>query len=205
MRWNFFIKAKHCNYNINKKTVAITFDDGPNIEFTPKVLALLKKHQAQATFFCIGKNIEKHPDLIKQIIAQNHTVGNHSYIHANNYGFLKTKELIKDITKTQKLLNNINQTKNTLFRPPFGVTNPNIAKAIKKLDLQTIGWSIRSYDTIAKDANKVIAKITTNLQSGDIILLHDTSALSVLILEQLLQWLEKENYTSISVDKLLNS
>ena len=202
IRWNYFLPAKHFNYQIKKQRIALTFDDGPNTEFTPKFLDLLKKHQAKATFFCIGKHIEQHPELAKRIINEGHLIGNHSYAHTNNYGFLNTKQVIEDISKTQQLIKTNLNISNKLFRPPFGVTNPNIAKAVKSLDLQTIGWSIRTLDTKVKSSQEVIDKITPKIKKGDIILLHDSSELSFLILEQLLQFLEEHKYKSVTIDEL---
>jgi len=202
IRWNYFLPAKHYNYQVKENSIALTFDDGPNEVFTPKVLDLLKKHQAKATFFCIGKNIEQHPKLFKRIISEGHLIGNHSYVHTNNYGFLNTKQVLADISKTQQLIKETSQIENNLFRPPFGVTNPNIAKAVKTLNLQTVGWSVRSLDTKATNVKSVLNKITKKIKKGDIILLHDSSELSFLILEQLLQFLDKHKYKSVTVNEL---
>jgi peptidoglycan/xylan/chitin deacetylase (PgdA/CDA1 family) len=204
IRWNYFLPAKHFNYQVKEKSISLTFDDGPNAKFTPKVLDLLKKHHAKATFFCIGKHIEQHPKLIKRILNEGHIIGNHSYAHTNNYGFLNTNQVIEDISKTQQLIKNTLNIENTLFRPPFGVTNPNIAKAVKTLNLQAVGWSIRTLDTKAKSVVSVLDKITPKIKKGDIILLHDTSELSFLILEQLLQFLEEHKYKSVTIHELFN-
>lgn len=202
IRWNYFLPANHHNYPIKENSISITFDDGPNQEFTPFFLELLKKYNAKATFFCIGKNAEKYPEIVQQIINQGHAIGNHSFAHTNDYGFLNIQQLVEDIFKAQSVLKKISNKQNILFRPPFGVTNPNIAKAIKKFHLQTIGWSVRSYDTKAKDVNVVVKRITKNLKKGDVILLHDTSQLSLSVLEQLLQYLEKQKLHSVSIEQL---
>lgn len=202
IRWNYFLPAKHFNYQINKNQVAITFDDGPNVEFTPKVLGILKKHQAKATFFLIGKHIEKYPNIVQQILDDGHLIGNHSYLHNNGFGFLKTKEVIKDISITQRLLKDKFNIENKLFRPPFGVTNPNIAKVVKNLNLQVIGWSVRSLDTKAKTVDEVMQRIIPKIKKGAVILLHDTSTLSVEILEQLLQYLEEHQLQSVTINEL---
>lgn len=205
IRWDYFLKAEHKNYEVKENVVALTFDDGPNSEFTPKVLELLQKYNAKATFFCIGKNVENHPEIIKQIIKEKHIVGNHSYSHTNNYGFLSTDDVIADVELTQEIVKNITNLKLHFFRPPFGVTNPNIAKAIKRLNLKTFGWSIRSYDTTSKKSTKIIKEICSKLQKGDVILLHDTSERSVDILEQLLQFLQKNNFKSITLEELFKT
>ncbi len=204
IRLNYFLNSKHSNKNIKSFKIALTFDDGPNKEFTPKVLDLLLKYNAKATFFCIGKNLESNITIAKKIIENGNEIGNHSYIHANNYGFLSSKELVKDITKTQNLLFKVTNKKNKIFRPPFGVTNPNITKAVKQLNLISIGWSIRSYDTIAKKPEKVFLKIQSKIKKGAILLMHDTNNLSIAVLEQLLQFLEKNKIETITVSQLLN-
>lgn len=204
IRANFFLKSKHSNYNIKQNAIALTFDDGPNPTFTPKVLQLLKEYNAKATFFCIGNNIDSHPKLVQKIISDGHCIGNHSYTHTNDYGFLPTKKIIADITKAQQSIKKVTNIDNQLFRPPFGVTNPNIAKAIKTLNLQSIGWSLRSYDTVAKDPNKVYKKLISKLKKGDVILLHDTSELSIIVLEQLLQWLQKNDIKTVTINQLFN-
>ena len=86
IRWNFFMKALHKNPKVDGELIAITFDDGPHPEFTPKAMKLLKKYNAKATFFCIGKNAEKYPELVRNILSEGHVIGNHSYSHINRYG-----------------------------------------------------------------------------------------------------------------------
>ena len=204
IRWNYFLKAIHKNHKIGQNAIAITFDDGPNVDFTPKVLHLLKKYNAKATFFLIGKNMNQHPEIVKQILSDGHIIGNHSYIHSNNYGFKSTKTIIEDIKKTQKLAMEITGLKLNFFRPPFGVTNPNIARAIKSLHLKTFGWTVRSFDTTSKKTSHIIHDITSNIRKGDVVLMHDNSVRSVKILEQLLQFLENNNLKSFTLENLFN-
>jgi len=204
IKWNYFLSSKHNNYSTTKNAIALTFDDGPNPNFTLKILELLEQYNAKATFFCVGKHIEKYPNIVKEIIEKGHEIGNHSYSHSNNYGFLSTKKVVLDLKKTQQLIKVQTGKKNTIFRPPFGVTNPNIAKAIKQLNLQAIGWSIRSLDTVAKSPEKVYQKIKKNLKKGAIILLHDTSDLTLVVLEQLLQTLKENQIKTITITQLFN-
>ena len=139
IRWNYFLKAKHHNYQINENAIAITFDDGIHPEFTPKVLKLLKEYDSKATFFLIGKQIEGQQEILKDIILQGHTIGNHTYSHSNNMGFLKTNEVISDLKKTQAIVEDLVGLKMNLFRPAFGVTNPRISKAVQSLQLIVVG------------------------------------------------------------------
>ncbi len=202
IRWNYFLKAKHHNYNINENAIAITFDDGIHSEFTPKVLKLLNQYNAKATFFLIGKQVEGQQEILKNIIHQGHTIGNHTYSHSNNLGFLKTNEVLSDLKKTQAIVEDLVGLKMNLFRPAFGVTNPRIAKAVQSLQLTAIGWSIRSLDTTKISKEKIFKKITKNINKGDVILLHDTSQKTVEVLEQLLVFLNNGKLKSITIDQL---
>lgn len=204
IRWNYFLKAKHSNYSEKGNNIAITFDDGPHPEFTPKVLQLLEKYQAKATFFLIGNQVEKHSNLVSEIINQGHIIGNHTYSHTNNFGFLKTEEVISDLKKNTVLVANLFQKKMNLFRPAFGVTNPRIAKAVKELNLEAIGWSVRSLDTTKDSKEIILNRITKNIKKGDVVLLHDTSQKTLEVLEQFLVILEKKEMKSVTIDQLFN-
>jgi len=186
------------------KEVALTFDDGPT-ELTPKFLDLLKEKNIQATFFCIGKQIEKYPETFRRIIAEGHTIGNHTYSHSNNTGFLSSSKMIEEIEKCDEVIAKIGNIKTNLYRPPFGVTNPNIAKAINKTQKKSIGWNVRSLDTVIDNEKKIYHRITKNLKPGSIILLHDTSEKTYLVLVELLLFLKRENYSTFTVDSMINS
>jgi peptidoglycan/xylan/chitin deacetylase (PgdA/CDA1 family) len=203
IKWNYHLQSQNHNYKISENFVSITFDDGPNPEFTLKILTLLKKYNAKATFFLIGKNAEKHPEMVQQIIEEGHAIGNHSYSHANNFGFFTSEKVASELQKTNSILKNITGKELKLFRPPFGVTNPNIKKALQKTGHLSIGWSKRSFDTTNISEEKILKRITTNLKKGDIILLHDSSAKSVAVLEQLLLFLQSHKLQSVTVDRLL--
>ena len=186
------------------KEVALTFDDGPT-EFTPKFLDLLKENNIQATFFCIGKQIEKYPETFQRIIAEGHSIGNHTYSHSNNTGFLSTSKMVEEIEKCDDAIFKIGIIKTNLYRPPFGITNPNIAKAIKKTNKKSIGWNVRSLDTVIEDEKKIYNKITKNLKKGSIILLHDTSEKTYNVLVELLLFLEREKYSTFTIDPIIKS
>ncbi|WP_312090082.1 polysaccharide deacetylase family protein [Chryseobacterium sp.] len=186
------------------REVALTFDDGPT-EFTPKFLDLLKENHIKATFFCIGKQIEKYPETFQRIIAEGHSVGNHTFSHSNNTGFLSTSKMIVEIEKCDEVMLKFGNIRTDLYRPPFGITNPNIAKAIKKTQKKSIGWNVRSLDTVIDDKNKIYNRITKNLNKGSIILLHDTSEKTYNVLEDLLVFLEREKYSTFTMDSLINS
>lgn len=200
IRFNYHIKA-FSQLKTNDKTIALTFDDGPS-EFTEKVVELLEKYNFKATFFCIGKNIEKHPEIIQKLANKGHLVANHTYTHSK-IGFATTNELINEIKATDALIEQFAGKKNVFFRPPFGVTSPSISRAVKATKQQTIGWSIRSLDTAIESPKKITQRVIKKLQPGSVILLHDTSERTVLVLEQLLPYLHEKNYNSVNIKELI--
>ena len=204
VQWNYFTHAYHSNHDLKDRYVAITFDDGPHEKYTPMVLDILKKYNAKATFFCIGVNAEKYPQIIKEVAEQGHVIGNHSYSHVNSFGFFNSEKVSNELRKTNNIMFDIINKKLLLFRPPFGVTNPAIVKAISMSEFKVIGWNKRSLDTVIKNEIHIEKRITKNLKSGDIILLHDTSAKTVHVLEQLLLFLQKNDFKTLTVDNMLN-
>lgn len=204
IRWNYHVNSLNANNKAIKNHVAITFDDGPDKQFTPLVLNLLKKYNAKATFFCIGKNIKNNPELFQKIIAEGHAIGNHTFTHNHKFGFFSTTAVINEIITTNKLISALTGKNNILFRPPFGVTNPSINKALEQTGMQSIGWSIRSLDTTSKSSEAIIAQIKKKVKKGDVILLHDTSAKSTTVLEQLLVYLRQQQIESVTIPTLFN-
>jgi len=186
-----------------KKEVAITFDDGPT-EFTPQFLDLLKEKNIKATFFCIGKQIEKHPETFKRIIAEGHILGNHTYSHSDRTGFLSSLKMTEEIEKCDEIFQKFGNISTEFYRPPFGVTNPNIAKAIKKTQKRSIGWNIRSLDTVTGSEKRIFNRVTKNLKKGSIILLHDSSEKTYNVLVDLLLFLERKNYSTYTIDDIVS-
>lgn len=199
----YHIKTYNSNPNVKEKLIAITFDDGPTPE-TPKVLELLKKHGVKATFFCIGRQIEKYPDILKQTISEGHTVGNHTYSHSPKMSLWNTEAVLGELARTDEIIYSIGGVNTKLYRPPYGVTFPQLARAIKVTKHKVIGWNIRSLDAVIDDEQHILKRITSRLKPGSIILLHDTSQKSINVLEQLLVVLQRENYKPVTVDQLLN-
>ncbi|WP_250433801.1 polysaccharide deacetylase family protein [Hanstruepera flava] len=202
--WNYHVKSLNNNPETLKNHIAITFDDGPHPEFTPQVLALLKQYNAKATFFCIGKHVKTYPNVFKQILAEGHTVGNHTYSHNNLFGFFSTKKVVDELQQTNRTVKNLTGLSLQLYRPAFGVTNPRIKKAVKALTLYSIGWNKRSFDTTSISKQQILNRITKNLKKGDVILLHDSSLKTVEVLEQLLLFLQHKNLKAVTINELFN-
>lgn len=200
---NYHVKAFCSNPLETEKKIALTFDDGPSV-YTPEVLELLKKYNAKATFFCIGKNIETHPDILQKVIDEGHLVGNHSYSHSKFFDFYNAKKIADELQKTDALLEKFTSKKIKFFRPPYGVTTPSIRRALKVTGHKTIGWNIRSLDGGLKNEELILNRIKKRVSPGGIVLLHDTAPHSVLVLEQFLRFLQKNNYQVVSIEELLN-
>ncbi|MFH7011547.1 polysaccharide deacetylase family protein [Flavobacterium sp. FlaQc-52] len=200
---NYHVKA-YCNNPLETaKKIALTFDDGPS-SYTVEILALLKKYNAKATFFCIGKNIETHPEILQQIIAEGHLIANHSYSHSPFFDFYNAKKIAAEIQRTDALLEKFTSKKINFFRPPYGVTTPSIRRALQVTGHKVIGWNIRSLDGGTKNRELIYNRIIKRVSPGGIVLLHDTAPHSVLVLEQFLQFLQQNKYTVISTEELLN-
>lgn len=200
---NFFIESIH-EAKTDNRQVALTFDDGPIIKNTSIILDILKRNRIAATFFCIGNKIEKHPLLVQQIHREGHIIGNHSYSHHIFFDLKSLKEMQNELKQTDILINqNIDNTPR-LFRPPYGVTNPNLAKAVSIGNYHSIGWSVRSMDTVVKTEQELLSNITGNIKSGDIILLHDSADITVHNLQKIIDDIRNSGFEIVRLDKLLN-
>jgi peptidoglycan-N-acetylglucosamine deacetylase len=192
-----------CKADTNQKKIAITFDDGPDQKITPQVLSILEKHNAKATFFCIGKHIEANKELLKEIDKKGHLIGNHTWSHDRWFDLFSSKKMHADIEKTNGLIFETINKKTNLFRPPYGITNPGLKRALKKFNFNTIGWSIRSFDTV-KNTEQTLKRVKKELSTGDIILFHDNREHIVDILDSFLEYAKNENYEIVPLDELLN-
>lgn len=173
------------NYFINSvnKTgspgITLTFDDGPHPVITPRILEVLEKNQIKAVFFVIGKHARQYPELVKQMHRQGHVVANHSYSHSVFLPLFSSKKLHRDIEECSKILEQQIGQKVTLFRPPFGVTNPRFKKVLADLRLTSVGWNIRSLDTVIKQPEALLERISKRLAPGSILLLHDNQEVTL--------------------------
>ena len=198
---NFFRFSFNHNPYVQEREVAITFDDGP-VQNTEKILEVLDKYKVKASFFCIGENIEKNPEIFRLILKKGHFVGNHTYSHTRKMGFLSAEQLVEEIEKCDEIFSKTGGVTPATFRPPFGIINPNTHKALTKTGHKVIGWNLRSYDAILNSEEIILKRIFNNIKPGDVVLLHDTREISIEILEQLLLFLHSNNYTCVRVDKL---
>lgn len=199
---NFHAQA-YCHGDISGNEIALSFDDGPNQEYTPQVLSILAQHHASATFFIIGKNIQGNENVLKQIDADGHSIGNHSYTHSFYVDFKSLQGFKNELNQTAESVFKIIGKRMKLFRPPFGVTTPNLAKASILLNYSIIGWTIRSLDTTNDSVQTITRRVQTQIKPGAIILFHDTSDKTIQVLKQTLNFAKENGYKIVSVERLL--
>jgi peptidoglycan/xylan/chitin deacetylase (PgdA/CDA1 family) len=156
--------------------VAITIDDGPDPEVTPRVLDVLDAHEARATFFCIGERVERHPALARKIVARQHEIGNHSYRHLKRFSLLGPHGVSREIALAQAAIGAATGEAARFFRAPAGLRNPFLEPALGRAGLQLVSWTRRGFDTVSGSTGRVLGSLTRHMQGGDILLLHDGHA-----------------------------
>lgn len=191
-----------CRTMTHRRVVALTFDDGPDAEETPRVLDVLKRHGVRATFFVVGERIEAHPELLLRMLSEGHTIGNHTSTHTASLPLKRSRTIAEEIDRTRTLVTRLTGFRMRLFRPPFGVTNPNVARAVRRTGVVSVGWSIRSLDTMKGDRQRVLERILSHLHPGGVVLLHDRVEGAAELLDKLLVELKARNYTAATVDEL---
>jgi peptidoglycan/xylan/chitin deacetylase (PgdA/CDA1 family) len=153
--------------------IALTFDDGPDADVTPRVLDLLDEAGTQATFFCVGARARAYPQLVREIVARGHAVENHTFDHSRAMGFYGVGRLVRDIGDAQKALADITGCAPKFFRAPFGIRTPLTEPALARLGLRCVAWNIRSLDSVDGRADRVAARVVRRLAPGAIVLMHD--------------------------------
>jgi peptidoglycan-N-acetylglucosamine deacetylase len=157
-------------------SIAITIDDGPDPEVTPRVLDLLDEHDARATFFCIGERVAEHPALARAIVARQHEIGNHTYRHVMHFSLLGPRAMAEEIARAQEVIGASTGAVARFFRAPAGLRNPFLEPVLARANLQLVSWTRRGFDTVTGSPTRVLGSLTRHLRPGDILLLHDGHA-----------------------------
>ncbi|WP_179401264.1 polysaccharide deacetylase family protein [Burkholderia guangdongensis] len=155
------------------RRIALTIDDGPNPEITPRVLDLLDRYGARATFFCIGERARAHPKCVEAIVARGHAVENHSQRHWHTFSLSGPGALRREIDAAQRTLTDIAGTRPLFFRAPAGLRNPFLEPVLCELGLQLASWTRRGFDTRTRDAGTIAHRLLHGLAPRDILLIHD--------------------------------
>jgi peptidoglycan/xylan/chitin deacetylase (PgdA/CDA1 family) len=157
--------------------MALTYDDGPNDPHTLRLLDLLAKHEAKATFFLIGKYVRQRPEIARAVLAAGHEIGNHTDSHPNLI-FVSASRLRQELEDCSKTLEDALGIRISLFRPPFGGRRPNVLRTARAMGMQPVMWSVTAYDWSAKSPEAIVDKVTRQVDSrhkpqAEIVLLHD--------------------------------
>jgi peptidoglycan/xylan/chitin deacetylase (PgdA/CDA1 family) len=161
---------------VGQRDVALTIDDGPDPEITPRVLDLLDATGAQASFFCIGWRARQSPALCREIIARGHRIENHGDSHSRLFATFGIRRMQADIAAAQATLSDITGQAPRFFRPTAGLRNPLLDPVLTRVGLQLASWTRRAFDTREGNPERVYRRLTRNLGPGDILLLHDGHA-----------------------------
>lgn len=182
------------------KYVALTFDDGPSPRCTPQLLDGLKARNVHATFFVVGCQVVKDPDIVERMAAEGHQVGNHSYDH-KELDKLSVREAAEDMAKNDALLHRLLGAGDYWVRPPYGLLSEEERQA---LTVPVIGWSVDTEDWKSKNAEKILDILYRQISDGDIILLHDRYLNSVSAALQAIDHLQQQGYHFVTVSELLS-
>ncbi|MBW8470099.1 MAG: polysaccharide deacetylase family protein [Thiobacillus sp.] len=159
-----------------RRELALTIDDGPDPQITPRVLDLLDAADARASFFCIGWRARQSPALCREIVARGHRVENHGDSHSNAFSLFGPRRMRADVAAAQATLSDITGQAPLFFRPTAGLRNPFLEPVLASLDLQLAAWTRRPYDTRDGRPQQVLQRLTRGLGPGDILLMHDGHA-----------------------------
>jgi len=184
---------------VEEKRVAITFDDGPNPDYTAELLEGLKERGVLATFFLLGAEIENHPELVEQMYEEGHLIGTHAYQHVNLCN-LTDEKAIEQVVKTNTLIEELTGERPLFIRPPFGCWKKNLDYETMMIEVL---WDVDPLDWNTDNTDAIVKRVLKCVEDGDIILLHDASQSSVDAALQIIDQLQKEGYLFVTVDELV--
>ncbi len=157
----------------DSKRVVLTFDDGPAEPYTSQLLDILRDHRVPATFFVCGKNVERYPEIVRRILAEKHTIGNHTFTHPFLY-FKNQQQMAEEIDRTQAAIERVTGFRPRLFRPPYGARWFGLFRVLRQRGLNAVQWSAASFDWVKKNRPRDVVRITLDrLRNGAVILMHD--------------------------------
>ncbi|HLQ83620.1 MAG TPA: polysaccharide deacetylase family protein [Pseudogracilibacillus sp.] len=189
--------------NPDGKYVALTFDDGPHADVTPKILDTLEKNNAVATFYMLGSQVEYYPNLANEVKNAGHEIGDHTMNH-QDLSVLDFNGVQNEMRKSHQIITDTIGQNPTTMRPPYGAWNDNVKKVAQQMNTPIIMWSVDSLDWKSRNATAVHDKVMSNVTPGAIVLLHDIHASTAEALPQLLHSLKDEGYETVTVSQLLD-
>ena len=159
-----------------RNEVSLNFDDGPDPEVTPRVLDLLDRYRARASFFCVGEKVAAHPELVREIARRGHSVENHSHTHPNAFAFYGPGRLRREVDAAQAAIAGVTGRAPAFFRAPAGFRSPMLDPVMASRGLHYVSWTRRGFDTVDGDAGRVLRRLARGLAPGDILLMHDSGS-----------------------------
>ena len=187
---------------VRENILALTFDDGPHPRFTAEVLDLLGLHNMRATFFFIGENVERHPDLVRRVVAEGHQLGNHSYRH-NEFSRTGLLAQLAEVDRMDHLLSEFDGARRHPFRPPRGELPIGLLAALVSRRQRVAMWSYDSLDYQGLGAPSILARFAArDLSRGDVVLMHDDNAETVAALRELLPGWRAHGWTGVTLSEL---
>jgi chitin deacetylase len=186
------------------RIVALTFDDGPDPVITPQVLATLKRHHSRATFFVLGRNAKRYPQLVKQAAAQGHAIGSHGYTHPQR---CTPAQAQSELQRTAAIIRQATGKQPTVFRPPYGITTGNLCRQAQAAGYPAILWTISSADTRPISAATIAKNVIHTPNPGDFVLMHDGAGhkATAQALEQILTELTAAGFQFVTIPELLSA
>lgn len=189
-----------------EKLLALTFDDGPHPEKTEKVLNILDLYNIKATFFVVGQNAERYPEIVQRCVKEGHEIGNHTYTH-RYLNKLSSIQVEEEIRKNSKLLEALTGTKCRLFRPPGGIFDSGSSAIATKAGMKTVIWNVDTKDWAGESTESIFKNVAENAGNGAIILFHDYTGNKSHTLEALtrvIPYLLDEGYSFVTVSELIS-
>jgi peptidoglycan/xylan/chitin deacetylase (PgdA/CDA1 family) len=194
------------------KRIALTYDDGPNDPHTYRLLEVLEKHGARATFFLIGRYVQQRPEIVREVVKAGHAIGNHTFTHPN----LAVASVVQNrlqMEECQRAIFEVTGETPRLFRPPFGGRRPATLQIARSLGLEPVMWNVTSYDWLVPPAEKIAKTCVRQMRGGDVILMHDGShddfgadrAQTVLATGMLLGRYQAEGYEFVKAEEMMGS
>ena len=182
-----------------RREISLTFDDGPDPEVTPRVLELLDRYQAKASFFCIGEKAAAYPELVKEIARRGHSVENHSYHHHLAFAFCGISRLRREVDAAQATVASITGRPPVFFRAPAGFRSPLLDPVLAPRGLRYVSWTRRGFDAVSADPRRILQRLTRGLAAGDVLLMHDSAPVVLAVLPALLEQLSTRGLKAVSL------
>jgi peptidoglycan-N-acetylglucosamine deacetylase len=196
---------------IARREVSLTFDDGPDAEITPRVLDLLDRHRAKASFFCVGEKLAAHPQIAREIVRRGHSIENHSLRHSHAFALYGFFRMAREVASAQAIVASVAGRAPLFFRAPMGLRSPLLDPVLARCRLRCVSWTRRGLDTLDGNPQRVLHRLAGALQAGDILLLHDGGCartadgkpVMLVVLPMLLERLAAAGLTSVPLPAAL--